>query len=159
MKNLCKLTREKWEAFRKGTLPTPQEEKKIAEHLRNCSACREFSHGESLSFLIQEASREMPPDPSPDFFTHLERKLATHSVQGQKSSFTEIVLARGWKLVPVMTAIVIVLISTLAYQYTSLSQRTVQSSLEERILFEDAVLEENEILAAIVGGEVRNGEQ
>jgi len=159
MKNLCKLSREKWEAFKKGTLPTAQEEQELAEHLRTCSACREFSHGESLSFLLQEASRERPPDPSPDFFAHLERKLVIRDIQGKESSFTEIVLAKGWKLVPAMAAIIIVLISTLAYQYTSLSQLAVQSSLEERILFEDAALEENDILAAIVGGEVSNGEQ
>jgi predicted anti-sigma-YlaC factor YlaD len=159
MKNLCKLSREKWEAFKKGTLPTAQEEQELAEHLRTCSACREFSHGESLSFLLQEASRERPPDPSPDFFAHLERKLATRDAQGKKNSFTEIVLARGWKLVPAMAAIIIVLISSIAYQYTSLSQLAVQSSLEERILFEDAALEENDILAAIVGGEVSNGKQ
>ena len=159
MKNPCKRSREKWEAFKKGTLPTVQEEKELAEHLRTCSSCREFIQGESLSFLLQEASRESPPDPSPEFFAHLERKLATRDVQDKKNSFAEIVLARGWKLVPAMAAIIIVLISSLAFQYTSLSQLVVESSLEERIIFEDAALEENDILAAIVGGEVGNGKQ
>jgi hypothetical protein len=159
MKNPCKRSREKWEALKKGTLPTAQGEQELAEHLLTCSACREFFHGEGLSFLLQETSRERPPDPSPDFFAHLERKLATGAVQGTKSSFTEIVLARGWKLVPAMAAVIFVLISSIAYQYTSLSQLAVQSSLEERILFEDAALEENDILAAIVGGEVSNGKQ
>ena len=158
MKKLCTYTRKKWETLKEGTLPTAQEEKEIAEHLRNCSACREFSQGKSLSFLLHEVSCERPPDPSADFFAHLERKLATRDVEDTKTSFTEIVPASGWRLVPAMAVIIIVLISTLAYQYTSLSKLTPQSSLEERILFEDAVLEEHDILAAIVGGEMRNGE-
>ena len=159
MKDLCKRTKEKWEDYKNGTLPTVQEEQEISEHLRNCSVCREFSYGKSLSFLLQEASRERPPDPSPDFFTHITSKLATRDAQAQKNGFAEIVLAKGWKLVPVMTAIIIVLISSIAYQYTSLLPQSVESSLEERILFGDAVLEENDILAAIVGGEISNGKQ
>lgn len=157
MNQRCKYTREKGEACRQAILPAVQDDKELAEHLRTCSACREFFHGERLSFLLREVSREKPPDPSPDFFARLARKLAARTIRGNAGSFAEMVLAGGWKLVPVMTAMSIVLISSLAYQYASLSQLTGQSSLEERILFEDAGLEENDILAAIVGGELSNG--
>ena len=157
MKNRCKRTREKWDLYKNETLPDIREQQAIREHLQTCSACQAFAYGESLSFFLEEPYRESPPEPSPDFFAHLERRLKTHDFQDQRASFTEIVLARGWKLVPAMAAMIIILISSIAYQYTSLSQLTVQSSLEERILFEDAALEENDILAAIVGGEVSNG--
>jgi hypothetical protein len=159
MKNRCKRTREKWELYKKETLPDVGEQQAIREHLQTCSACQAFAYGESLSFFLEEPYRENPPEPSPDFFAHLERRLKTHDLQDQQASFTEIVLVRGWKLVPAMAAIAIVLISSIAYQYTLLSPLTVQSSLEERILFGDAALEENDILAAIVGGEVSNGKQ
>jgi hypothetical protein len=67
------------------------------------------------------------------------------------------VLEKGWRLVPVMTLLIIFLMGSIGYQYTTLSKLTARSSFEEIVLFEDSSFEESDVLAAIVGGEVSNG--
>ncbi len=157
MKKLCKQTRENWEMYKRRSLPDAGELQDMRNHLQTCSACQAFAYGESLSFLLEESYKESPPEPSPDFYTNFERKLKTHDLQDQKTSFTEILLEKGWRLVPVMTVLTIFLMGSIGYQYTTLSKLTAQSSFEEVVLFEDSSFEESDVLTAIVGGEVING--
>jgi hypothetical protein len=157
MKNQCKKTRANWEVYKRGVLPDVGELQDMKKHLQTCPACQAFAHEESLSFLLGESYKEKYPEPSADFFTNLERNLETHDTQGHKGSFSEIVLEKGWRLVPVMTLLIIFLMGSIGYQYTTLSKLTARSSFEEIVLFEDSSFEESDVLAAIVGGEVNNG--
>ena len=159
MKNRCKKTRENWAVYKRGVLPDDGELQDMRSHLQTCSACQAFAYGESLSFLLEESYKDSPPEPSQDFFVRLENKLKIYNVQDQKASFSEILLNKGWRLVPVMTVLIIFLMGSIGYQYKALSELTSRSSFEEVILFEDSAFKENDVLAAIVGGEVINGKQ
>lgn len=157
MKNRCNRIREKWKEYKKKGLPDALDQQEIREHLQTCPSCQAFAQGEGLSFLLEESYKENPPEPSPDFFKNLERKLKARDVQAHKASFSQIVLEKGWRLVPVMTVLIILLMGSIGYQYSTLSQLTDPSSFEEQILFGDSVFEEGDVLNAIVGGEVING--
>ncbi len=157
MKNLCKRTREKWKEYNKKGLPDTLDQQEMREHLQTCPSCQAFAQGEGLSFLLEESYQENPPGPSPDFFTNLERKLKAHDTQKHRASFSAIVLEKGWRLVPVMTVLIILLMGFIGYQYSILSISTDRSSFEEIIVFGDSGVEEGDVLSAIVGGEVING--
>jgi hypothetical protein len=152
MKDRCKQTREKWEEYKKKGLPDAGDQQKMRAHLETCYACRSFAYGESLSFLLEESYREDPPEPSADFFTNLAGKLETHDTEGYTVSFSEILFEKGWKMVPVMTVLIIFLMGSIGYQYTALSKLAARSSFEEVVLFEDSAFEEGDVLAAIVEG-------
>ena len=157
MKNRCKQAREHWEMYKRGVFPDAEALQDMKKHLKACSACQAFAYGESLSFLLEESYKEGPPEPSPDFFTNLEKNLKTHDLQDHKNSFTEILLEKGWRLVPVMTVLIIFLMGSIGYQYTTLSNLTARSSFEEAILFGDSAFQESDVLAAIIEGEGDNG--
>ena len=157
MQNRCKRTREKWKEYKRKGLPDALDQQEIREHLQTCLSCQAFAHGEGLSFLLEESFKENPPEPSPDFFTNLERKLKAHDAQEYRASFSQIVLEKGWRLVPVMTVLIFFLVGSIGYQYSTLSKMTARSSFEETILFGDSAFEEGDVLSAIVGGEVSNG--
>ena len=157
MKNLCNHTREKWKEYKRKGFPDVMDQREIREHLQTCPSCQAFVQGEGLSFLLEASYKENPPEPSPEFFTNLERKLKAHDVQEHQASFSQIVLEKGWRLVPVMTVLIIFLMGSIGYQYSTLSKLTARSSFAETILFEDSVFEEGDVLSAIVGGEVING--
>lgn len=157
MKNRCKRIREKWKEYKREGLPDALDKQGIREHLQTCPSCQAFAQSEGLSFLLEEYYKENPPEPSPDFFTNLERKLKAYDSREHKASFSQIVLEKGWRLVPVMTVLIIFLMGSIGYQYSNLSKMTARSSFEETILFEDSAFEEGDVLSAIVGGEVING--
>ena len=157
MKNLCKRTREKWKDYKRKGVSDVLDQLEIREHLQTCNSCQAFAQGEGLSFLLEESYKENPPEPSPEFFKNLERKLKAHDTQEHRASFSEIVLEKGWRLVPVMTVLIIFLMGSIGYQYTALSKLTARSSFEEVILFEDSAFQESDVLTAIVGGELING--
>jgi len=159
MKHSCRRTREKWELYRKGALTDIREQQNIAEHLRACSACQAFAYGESLSFILQESHAGTPPEPPLHFFTDLAKKLHVPDVQERKAGFAEIVLDKGWRLVPAMLIAVFFLMGSIAYQLTVLSQLTAQSSFEETVFYEGALFEERDFLSAILGGGVINGNE
>jgi hypothetical protein len=157
MKDLCKQTREKWKEYKRNGLPSVLDQQKMREHLQTCHSCHAFAQGEGLSFLLKESYKENPPEPSHEFFTNLERKLKAYDAQEHKADFSRILMEKGWRLVPVMTVLIIFLMGSIGYQYSTLSQMTARSSFEETILFEDSGFEEGDVLSAIVGGEVING--
>ncbi len=157
MKNLCKETREKWKEYRRKSLPDVLDQLEIREHLQTCPSCQAFAQSKGLSFLLEEAYKENPPEPSPEFFTNLERKLKSYDTRAHRVSFSQIVLEKGWRLVPVMTILIIFLMGSIGYHYSTMSKMTARSSFEETILFEDSAFEEGDVLSAIVGGEVING--
>jgi hypothetical protein len=157
MKNRCKQTREKWKEYQEKGLFDIGDQQEIGDHLQTCPSCQAFAQSEGLSFLLEESYKEDPPEPSPEFFTNLERKLKAYDTREHKASFSQIVLEKGWKLVPVMTVSIIFLMGSIGYQSSTLSKMTARSSFEETILFEDSAFEEGDVLSAIVGGEVING--
>jgi hypothetical protein len=159
MKHSCKRTREKWTLYSKGALPDIREQQHIAEHLQACPACQAFAYGERLSCILQESSADKPPEPSAHFFTDLARKLRVPDVQERNTGFAEMVLDKGWRLVPAMLVAVFFLMGSIAYQLTVLSQLTAQSSFEEALFYEGALLEESDFLSAILGGGVINGNE
>jgi hypothetical protein len=157
MKNLCKRTREKWKEYTRKGLPDVLDQREIREHLQTCNSCQEFTQSEGLSLLLEESFKENPLEPSPDFFTNLEKKLKAYDIKGHRAGFSQIVLEKGWRLVPVMTVLIIFLMGSIGYQYSTLSKTAARSSFEETVLFEDSAFEEGDVLSAIVGGEVING--
>ena len=157
MKSLCQHTREKWEAYKKGTSLAPREIKEIADHLHTCTACSEFAYGESLSLILKGSYGGDSPEPSECFFTSIERKLREVDQQNQKITFSEVLLQRGWKLAPIMTALVIFLTVSLAYQYDSVSKIETPTSIEDIIFSEDTPLNVNDVLTAIISEGMNNG--
>jgi predicted anti-sigma-YlaC factor YlaD len=157
MKNRCKRTREKWKECKRKGLPDVLDQLEMREHLQTCNSCQAYTQSEGLSLLLEESYKENPPEPSPDFFTNLERKLKAYDTQDHRASISQIVLEKGWRLVPVMTILIIFLMGSIGYQYSTLSKLTARSSFEETILFEDSGFEEGDVLSAIVGWEVING--
>ena len=157
MKGPCQHVREKWEAYKKGISLAPQEIKEIADHLHTCSECSEFAYGESLSSLLKGSYGGDSPEPSEFFFTSIERKLRDVDQQNRKITFSEVLLQRGWKLAPVMTALVIFLTASLAYQYNSVSKMETPTSIEDIIFSEDTPLNVNDVLTAIISEKMNNG--
>jgi len=159
MKSPCQHAREKWEAYKKGIALTSREIKEeIEDHLYSCSVCREFAYGESLTPLLKDSHRGVPPEPSECFFTDLERKLKEVDRQNRKITFSEILLQKGWKLAPIMTALIVFLAATLAYQYNSVSNMKYPTSIEDIMFSEDVSLNTNDVLSAIISEGMNNGE-
>jgi hypothetical protein len=145
--------------YNKGALPDIREQQHIAEHLQACPACRAFAHGQRLSRILQESYADTPPEPSAQFFADLARQLRAPDVQERSAGFAEMVLDKGWRLVPAMLVAVFFLMGSIAYQLTVLSQLTARSSFEEAVFYEDALLEEGDFLSVIIGGGVINGNE
>lgn len=150
MKHECKRTREQWALYRKGALPDIREQRDIEKHLQTCADCRAFAYRESLSFILQEAYAETPPEPPAHFFAELTKKLHAPDGQEQKTGFAAIVLDKGWRLVPAMLVAVFCLMGSIAYQLTALSQLAAQSSFEDAVFYEGALLEESDFISAIL---------
>jgi predicted anti-sigma-YlaC factor YlaD len=158
MKNICQLTKEKWEAYKEGSSLSSQEIKEIVDHLQTCSSCRECAYQQSLPSLLKESYKGNPPEPSEYFLTNLEGKLKEVEHQSKQITFTEIFLQKGWKLVPIMTALLIFLAGSIAYQYNTISiMRTTLPTIEDVILFEDIPLNGHYVLSAITTEELNNG--
>jgi len=158
MKNLCQFTKEGWEAYNKGTPLTFQEMKEITDHLHTCSACREFAYQHSFYSLLKASYEGDLQEPSERFFAHLEKKLKEIEYYSQPITFIEILLQKGWKLVPVMTVLLVLLLGSFAYQYENISTITTHTPIEEVILFEDTLLNESHIIYAITTEELKNGQ-
>jgi len=159
MKIQCQLIQDQWESYRKGKSPNSKVIREMKNHLTTCPACREFAYKYSLSPLLKESYGEDAPEPSKRFFDNLAKKLDKVEYHTQEITSIEILLQRGWKLVPTMAAILILLTGFLVYHYKNLStMRTPLPPIEEVILFDDAPLNEYYVLSAITT-EVGDNEQ
>ena len=69
MNTLCQLTKEKWEAYKRGLSLDSQEVKEIGKHLQTCNRCREFAYQHSFFPFLKESYREKAPEPSERFLT------------------------------------------------------------------------------------------
>ena len=157
MKIPCQHTKEKWEAHKRGLSLNPQELDEITKHLQTCSDCREYIYQHSLYPLLKKSYGEETPEPSEHFFDNLAQKLHELECHTQEATPTEILLQKGWKLVPVMTVLLVLLLGSFVYQYKNISSALSHIPIEEVILFEDTSLNENQILYAIITEELKNG--
>lgn len=152
----CQFTKEKWKAYKEGAALNPKEIKEMVSHFKTCSACREFAYQHSFYSLLKESYKGKPPESSGHFLTDLLKKLKEAECQNQQTPTTEILLQKGWKLVPVMTVLLLLLLGSFAYQYKNVFTVVTQTPIEEVILFDDTLLDENHILYAITTEELKN---
>ena len=158
MKIQCQLIQDQWESYRKGKSLNSQVIREMTNHLTTCPACREFAYQHSFYSLLKASYGGEPSGPSEGFFANLERKLKEVEHYTQPIAFTEILLQKGWKLVPIMTVLIVLLLGSFAYQYENISKVATQAPIEEVILFEDAQLNENHIIYALTTEELKNGQ-
>lgn len=156
MKIQCQLIREQWESYKKGTSLNSQVINEMVNHLKTCSACREFAYQHSLHMLLKASYEGLSPEPSDNFLYNLEKKLNAAGRQNQWFTLSGILVQKGWKLVPVMTLLLVLLLGSFVYQYKNISTLATPIPIEEVILFENTVLNENHILYTITTEELTN---
>jgi predicted anti-sigma-YlaC factor YlaD len=156
MKIKCQLIREQWESYKNGASLNFQVIREITNHLTTCPACKEFVYQHSLYPFFKESYGEEVPEPSERFFDNLAKKLDEVKHHTQEISFIGILSQKGWKLVPVMTVLLVLLFGSFAYQYKNISTLATHTPLEEVVLFEDTPLNEYYVLSAITTEELKN---
>lgn len=131
----------------------------MEDHFHSCSACREFAYGESLTHLLtlQRSHEGDQPQLSNRFFADLKRKLQLVDHQERTIPFFETLAQKGWKLAPLMTALIIFLAATLAYQYNTLFSMNMSTSFDDILFSQDVFLTQNDVLSAILSEETDNG--
>lgn len=156
MKIQCQLIREQWESRIKDTSFNSQVIRKMVNHIKTCNACRKFVYQHSFYPLLKESYGEEAHEPSERFFDNFAKRLDGIEHQTQEITFAEILLEKGWKLVPAMTILLVLLLGSFAYQYKNISTVVTQIPIEEFILFDDTLLNENHILYAITTEELKD---
>jgi len=160
MKFLCQRIRKQWSVYKEGTSLTPEEAKDMLDHINQCAECREFAYTYAHSSLLKDSYGGSPPPPSEYFFSKLEHNLKDIPHQTQRSTFTDILLQKGWKLVPIMIVLILFLAASVMYQYNNLSQMNpLLTPFDETVIFEDTPLDSNFVLSAVLIEDLSNGTQ
>ncbi len=139
---------------------SPEEKKDILDHIKLCSHCREILYSHAYPSLLKESYGGNPPGPSEYFFSKIENSLKHAPHEMQHNTFADILIQKGWKLVPIMIVLIIFLAGSTLYQYNNLSQiNSLHTPFEETVVFEDTSLNINYVLSAVIMGDLSYGKQ
>ncbi len=155
MENLCQTVKHRWNDYASKSLSLEQQAE-ITRHLQTCSRCREFAYVQQFPKLLRASFPEPPPEPSEHYFLMLKQKLELFG-SVHESGFAEIMVQQCWRLVPVLALLLVILVTSVSYEYHTIATLNQQPSIEEMLLFEDSSLPGQVILNDIITEEQADG--
>ncbi len=118
---------------------------KAEQHINRCAACREKAYRQGFALLLQQALGRKAPEPSAHFHARLRTRLAAAD-RGEPGMIQAALMQAGLKLVPVLTALMIVIAGASGLMWR-LTEETKRAELGEYVFFSNARLT-NELLVS-----------
>ncbi len=160
MENFCHHIEKQLKVHKEVTSLSPEEKKDILDHIKLCSHCRALAYSSAYPSLLKDSYGGNPPGPSEYFFSKLGNSLKHVTQEMHHNTFADILLQKGWKLVPIMIVLVLFLAGSTFYQYNNLSQiNSLLTPLEETVVFKDTPLDSNFVLSAVIMEDLNYGTQ